>query len=87
MPLQKNKRVVIKDEKTESVISGVHEGSCLNLVYPSVGFYAYKGGEFENYKMEEFVNKLGLKIEFIPAFSPWLNGITERNHHSVENYG
>ena len=33
-------------------------------------------------KMEEFVNKLGLKIEFEPAFSPWSNGVNERNHYS-----
>ena len=30
--------------------------------------------------MEEFVNKLGFKIKFMPAFSPWSNGINERNH-------
>ena len=34
--------------------------------------------------MEEFVNKLGLKIEFSQAFSPWLNGTNERNHYSAD---
>ena len=32
--------------------------------------------------MEELVNKLGLKIEFTPGFSPWSNGDNERNHYS-----
>ena len=32
--------------------------------------------------MEEFVNKLGIKIEFTPAYYPWSNGVNERNHYS-----
>ena len=32
--------------------------------------------------MEEFVNKLGIKIDFTPSFSPWSNGVNERNHYS-----
>ena len=35
-------------------------------------------------KMEEFVNKLGIKIDFTPAFSPWSNGVNERNHYSCD---
>ena len=31
--------------------------------------------------MEEFVNKLGLKIVFTPSYSPWSN---ERNHYSCD---
>ena len=34
--------------------------------------------------MEEFVNKLGIKIDFTPAFSPWLTGMNERNHYSFD---
>ena len=47
-------------------------------------FWAYNGGEFENAKMEEFVNKMGIKIEFTPAYSPWSNGVNERNHYSCD---
>ena len=50
----------------------------------SVGFYADNGGEFRNYKMEEFVSKLGIKIEFRPSYSPWSNGLNERNHYSAD---
>merc|ERR1712237_194532 len=35
-------------------------------------------------KLEEFVNKLGLKINFTPSYSPWSNGINERNHYSSD---
>jgi len=34
--------------------------------------------------MEEFVNKLGIKIKFTPAFSPWPNGVNERNHFNCD---
>ena len=34
--------------------------------------------------MEEFVNKLGLRIEFTPSFSPWSNGVNKRNHYSCD---
>ena len=57
---------------------------CLRYGYPSVGFYANNGGEFRNYKMEEFVSKLGIKIEFSPSYSPWSNGLNERNHYSAD---
>merc|ERR1711962_1590169 len=34
--------------------------------------------------MKEFVSKLGLKIKFKPAFSPWSNDINERNHYNCD---
>ena len=49
-----------------------------------MAFYADNGGEFRNYKMEEFTNKLGNKIEFCPSYSPWSNGTNERNHYSCD---
>ena len=34
--------------------------------------------------MEEFVNELGEKNKFTPAYSPWLNGVNERNHYNCD---
>ena len=34
--------------------------------------------------MEELISKLGLKMEFGPSYSPWLNRINERNHYSCD---
>ena len=34
--------------------------------------------------MEEFVSKLGIKIELSPSYSPWSNGLNEWNHYSVD---
>ena len=42
------------------------------------------GRELRNMKMGEFVNKFGIKIDFTPAFSPWSNGVNERNHYSCD---
>ena len=33
--------------------------------------------------MKEFVSKLGINIEFSPPYSPWSNGLNERNHYSA----
>ena len=85
MGLQKFIRgIVLKDKTTESVIKGLHGAWCLDVGFPTVSFWADNGGEFKNHKMEEFVNKMGIKIKFTPAFSPWSNGVNERNHYSCD---
>ena len=72
--------VVLKDKTPESLIKGLHGAWGMDFGFPAVGFWADNGGEFNNSKMEEFVNKLGIKIEFTLAFSQWSNWINERNH-------
>ena len=62
----------------------LHETWCMDLGFPIVGFWCDNGGEFKNSKMEEFVNKLGLKIGFTPSYSPWLKGTNERYHYSCD---
>ena len=61
---------VISDKNSKSIIKAIHEAWCMNIGYSRVGFRADIGGEFRNQKMEEYVNKLGIKIDFTPAFSP-----------------
>ena len=78
------KGIVIKDKNPETIIKGIHEAWCLDVGYPTIGFWADNGGEFRNMKMEEFVSKLGIKIDFTPAYSPWSNGVNERNHYSCD---
>ena len=34
--------------------------------------------------MSEYCDKSGLTIKFGPAYSPWANGINERNHASAD---
>ena len=54
---------------------------CFGL--PSNGFYADNGGVFYNFKMEEFVSKFQIKIEFSQSYLPWSNGLNERNYYSA----
>ena len=75
---------VIKDKKAETILEKLEMERCNMFGYPSVVFYADNGGEFRNDKMEEFVSKLGMKIEFSPSYSPWSNGLNERNHYSAD---
>ena len=62
----------------------LHEEWCMDLGFPSVGFWCDIGGEFRNAKLEEFVSKLGIKVEFTPSYSPWYNGVNEWNHYSCD---
>ena len=45
-----------------------------------IGYFADNARELSNIKMDELVSKLGLSIQFGPAYSPWSNGINESNH-------
>ena len=75
---------VIKNKQAETVVEAVQSVWCLRFGYPSRGFWADNGNEFQNKDMSEFMSKLGLKIEFGPTYSPWSNGINERNHYSAD---
>ena len=75
---------VMKDKKAETILEKLELEWCNRVGFPSVRFYADNGGEFRNYKMEEFVSKIGIKIEFSPSYSPWSNGLNERNHYSAD---
>merc|ERR1712105_220626 len=78
------KGVVIKDKNPDTIIKALHNSWCMDIGYPTIGWWCDNGGEFRNAKMEEFVNKLGLTINFTPSYSPWSNGINERNHYSCD---
>merc|ERR1712115_17073 len=75
---------LLKNKKAETVINAIEE--CWNLPFgiPTLGYYADNGREFKNVKMDELVSKLGISISYGPAYSPWSNGINERNHASCD---
>ena len=75
---------VLKDRRAETIVKAIHKGWCMSFGFPTVGFWADNGGEFRNATMEEYVNKLGIEIRFTPAYSPWSNGVNERNHYSCD---
>ena len=57
---------VMKDKKAETILEKLELEWCNRVGFLSVRFFADNGGEFRNYKMEEFVSKIGIKIEFSP---------------------
>merc|ERR1712237_112131 len=78
------KGVVVNDKNPETIIKALHNAWCMDIGFPTTGWWCDNGGEFRNAKMEEFVNKSGLTINFTPSYSPWSNGINERNHYSCD---
>ena len=75
---------LLRNKTAETILKAINE--CWNLSFgiPAVGFYADNGTEFKNIKMDEFISKLGISISYGPAYSPWSNGINERNHASCD---
>ena len=56
----------------------------MSLGFPLHGFFTNNGGEFSNIKLEKLTGKLGLTVKLGPAYSPWSNGLNERNHASAD---
>ena len=75
---------LLKNKKAETIINAIEECWNLTLGIPTIGYYADNGREFKNIKMDELVSKLGISISYGPAYSPWSNGINERNHASCD---
>ena len=58
---------MIKYKNIEAIMKRMQEALCSDVGFPTVEFWAESGGEFRNMKMEEFVNKLGIKTDFTPV--------------------
>ena len=68
---------LLNNKKAETVIQALMGHWCMSVVFPSYGFYADNGGEFRNFKMHEFVSKIGIKIEFSLFYLLWSNGLKD----------
>ena len=55
---------LILNKKEDTIINIVNDGKCINVRFPSVGFFTDNGGEFANIKLDELMNKLGLTVKF-----------------------
>merc|ERR1712240_834030 len=73
---------LLNNKRAETIVNAVNESWNLAYGIPGIEYYADNGTEFKNIKMNEFVSKLGISISYRPAYSPWSNGINERNHAS-----
>ena len=75
---------LLNNKKAETIVNSVNESWNLAFGIPGIGYYADNGTEFKNIKMDELVSKLGISISYGSAYSPWSNGINERNHASCD---
>ena len=66
---------LITNKKADTIMQAIMDNWCMNLGFPTHGFYADNGGEFSNIKLDELMSKLGLIVKFGPAYSPWSNSI------------
>ena len=75
---------LLRNKKTETVLNAINE--CWNLPFgiPAIGFYADNDTEFKNVKIDELINKLGISMNYDPAYSPWYNDIDRKNHASCD---
>ena len=74
----------IPNKKADTIIQVLTDSWCMLLGFPSCGFFADNGKEFPTIKMDELTCKLGIIVKFGPAYSPWSNGLNERNHASAD---
>ena len=75
---------LISNKKADTIIQAIKDSWCMSVGFPSHGFFADNRGEFSNLKLDELTSKLGLTVKFGPAYSPWSNGLNERNHASAD---
>ena len=75
---------VIPDKSAKTIIKALNETWNWRFGFPSVGFWADNGLEFQNSEMYEYASKFGFSIKFGPTYSPWSNGVNERNHASAD---
>ena len=52
---------------------------CMSLGFPTSRPFEDNGGEFSNVKLDELTSKQEITVKFGLAYSPWNNGINERN--------
>ena len=60
---------LLNNKKADTIIQALMDLWCINLGFPSNGFFADNGGEFSNIKLDELTSKLGLTVKFGPAYS------------------
>ena len=56
----------------------------MSFCFPWYGFFPDNSKEFSNIKLDKLTSKLGLTVKFGLAYSPWSNGLNERNHASAD---
>ena len=57
---------LISNKKEDMIINTLTDSWCMNIGFPSHGFFAEEGSEFSNINLDELTSKLGLSVKFGP---------------------
>jgi hypothetical protein len=74
----------MKDKEAGTIVDALNSTWNWKIGFPSVGFWTDNGSEFLNKQMNEYSAKFNFVVKFGPNYSPWSNGINERNHASMD---
>ena len=77
--------VVVPNKQADSIIKPIMDKWILNLFGPPEQILFDNGKEFSNIKMKEMCEKFNIKMLSTGAYSPFQNGLCEKNHHTVDH--
>ena len=79
------KGTVIQNKEGETIVKAIINAWVFGTAgFPTRGFFADNGKEFDNEDIKALCRRMDLSIKHTPAYSPWLNGGNERRHASVD---
>ena len=76
--------IIIPDKQAENVIQPIMDKWILNIFGPPRQILFDNGREFSNSKMREMCERFDIKMLTTGAYSPFQNGLCEKNHHIVD---
>ena len=78
------KGIALKTKTAKEIVKGMDHGWLYNIGCPTTGFWADNGTEFKNEDVKKLCKDWGISIKFGAPYSPWSNGLNERNHASCD---
>ena len=78
------KGLVVKTKTAEEVVEGIKYNWFYQFGAPQTGIWSDNGTEFANVKMQELCKVWKIRFAAGAPYSPWSNGLNERNHGSCD---
>ena len=78
------KGLVVKTKTAEEVVEGIKYNWFYQFGAPQTGIWSDNGTEFANVKMQELCKIWKISFAAGAPYSPWSNGLNERNHGSCD---
>ena len=60
--------LLLNNKKADTIIQEIMDNWCMNLGFPMRGLFADNGREFANIKSDELTSKIGITVQFGPAY-------------------